>query len=136
MEVDKVIEESRAMFGAGRVFGEPYERNGVTVIPAAKIAGGGGGGSDESDDGGGGAGFGISARPAGALIIREDGSVRWKMPFDLNKVIIGGQLVGIAFFVTVWLTERSKAKAAQRTAIAQAAIGRAASIAARGLRVD
>jgi len=137
MEVDKMLEESRAMLGAGRVFGEPYERNGVTVIPAAKIAGGGGGGSgsDESDDGSG-AGFGISARPAGALIIREDGSVRWKMAFDLNKVIIGGQLVAIAFFVTVWLTERSKAKAAQRTAIAQAAIGRAASIAARGLRLD
>ena len=137
MDVDKVLEENRAMLGAGRVFGEPYERNGVTVIPAAKITGGGGGGagSNKSDEGAG-AGFGLSARPAGALIIREDGSVRWKMAFDLNKVIIGGQIVGIAFFVTVWLTERSKAKAAQRTAIAQAAIGRAASLAARGRRAD
>jgi uncharacterized spore protein YtfJ len=27
-----------------RVFGEPYQKNGVTVIPAAKVMGGGGGG--------------------------------------------------------------------------------------------
>lgn len=130
MDVDKILREHREALGAGRVFGEPYTANGVTVIPAAKIAGGGGGGTDESEEGGGGAGFGMSARPAGALIIRDDGSVRWKIAFDLNKVIIGAQLVGIAFFVTVWLTERSKAKATQRAAIAQAAINRTASLVA------
>lgn len=137
MEVTKMLETTRSMFGADRVFGQPYEVNGVTIIPAAKVSGGGGGGGDESpagagDDGerGGGAGFGINARPAGALVIAADGSVKWKIPFDLNKVILGGQLVGVAFFVTVWLTERSKAKAAQRAAIAQAAIT-GASLAAR-----
>lgn len=134
MEVTNILKATRSMFGAERVFGEPFEANGVTVIPAAKVSGGGGGGSDEAprgdvadgaqgeDGGGGGAGFGIHARPAGALVIEADGTVRWKVPFDLNKVILGGQLVAIAFFVTAWLTERSRAKAAQRSAIAQAAI--------------
>jgi uncharacterized spore protein YtfJ len=137
MQVTKILGTIRSMFGADRVFGEAYEANGVTVIPVAKLSGGGGGGSDDASDdadgtggtggvdgerGGGGAGFGIHARPAGALVIEADGTVRWKVPFDLNKVILGGQLVAIAFFVTAWLTERSRAKAAQRSAIAQAAI--------------
>ena len=56
-------------------------------------------------------GFGLNARPAGALIIEPGGRVRWKGFFDLNKVILGAQTVGIAFFVTVWLTERSRARA-------------------------
>jgi hypothetical protein len=29
-----------------RVYGDPYERNGVTLIPAAQVAGGAGGGED------------------------------------------------------------------------------------------
>ncbi|MDH3753718.1 MAG: sporulation protein [Acidimicrobiia bacterium] len=123
MELDTVLEEARSVMGPDRVFGEPHERNGVTVIPAAKIAGGGGGGADESDDGGAGGGFGVRARPAGALVIDEDGSVKWKVPFDINRVILGGQLVGVAFFFFAWLTERSKARAVAKTAIATAAIG-------------
>lgn len=127
MDVDQVLSESRASVGADRVFGRPIERDGVTVIPAAKVAGGGGGGVDESDEGGGGgAGFGLSAKPAGALIVRPDGSVSWKVPFDLNRVIVGMQVVAAAFFVTVFLTQRARAKAASRASIAQAAIDRAA----------
>ena len=47
-----------------RVYGEPYEKNGVTLIPAAKMAGGGGAGGGEDPSGGGsggGGGFGIAA---------------------------------------------------------------------------
>jgi uncharacterized spore protein YtfJ len=33
------------------VFGEPYEKDGVTIIPAARIRGGaGGGGGEDADD--------------------------------------------------------------------------------------
>lgn len=49
-----------------RVYGEPYERNDVTVILAARVAGGGGGGRGEHPSGrgsGSGGGFGIGARP-------------------------------------------------------------------------
>jgi len=34
-----------------RVFGEPYEKNGVTVIPAARVQGGAGGGGGEGPQG-------------------------------------------------------------------------------------
>ena len=53
-----------------RVFGDPIETEGVTVIPAAKVGGGGGGGGDNENNGGG--GFGLGARPVGAYVIKGD----------------------------------------------------------------
>lgn len=75
-----------------RVFGDPIERDGALFIPAAKVRGGGGGGGDT--EGNGGAGFGITAKPAGMYVIR-DGTATWQPALDLNRVILGGQIVGI-----------------------------------------
>jgi uncharacterized spore protein YtfJ len=127
MDIDAVIAESRETLGEGKVFGEPVERNGVTVIPVAKVSGGAGGGDDDSE-GGGGAGFGIHARPAGALVIEADGSVEWRVPFDLNRVIMGGQAVAIAVICTVGMVLRALIKARARAVIAGAAIGRTAEL--------
>lgn len=124
MDVDKILNRARSAMTAERVYGTPVERDGVTVIPAAKISGGGGGGGDERPDGGGGGGFGVNARPVGAFIIEPGGSVRWKGVVDVNRIILGGQLVGVAFFLSVWLTERSRARAAMKATIAAAAIER------------
>ena len=75
-----------------RVFGEPIERDGALFIPAAKVRGGGGGGGDT--EGNGGAGFGITAKPAGMYVIR-DGKATWQPAIDVNRVILGGQIVAI-----------------------------------------
>ena len=97
MDVRETIEAGRDSITVRRVFGEPYERNGVTVIPAASVQGGAGGGSGEQPDGqtGGGGGFGIRARPVGAYVIRGE-QVRWEPAFDLNRAILGGQAVVLA----------------------------------------
>ena len=74
MEIMEVVAQSRDAMTVNRVFGEPFEKNGVTVIPAASVRGGAGGGSGEGPEGtgkGGGTGFGLSARPAGAYVIRN-----------------------------------------------------------------
>jgi uncharacterized spore protein YtfJ len=79
-----------------RVFGEPYERDGVTVIPVAAVYGGGGGGGEKGDaKDAEGSGFGVAARPVGVYVI-ADGTVRWDPAFDLTRVILGGQLLGFA----------------------------------------
>jgi uncharacterized spore protein YtfJ len=75
-----------------RVFGEPLERDGVTVIPAAVIRGGGGGGTGKNGDTGEegeGGGFGLIARPAGAYVIK-DGAVRWEPAVDVNQIVLAG----------------------------------------------
>jgi uncharacterized spore protein YtfJ len=79
-----------------RVFGEPYERDGVTVIPVAAVYGGGGGGGEKgTDKDAEGSGFGVAARPVGVYVIRA-GEVTWQPAFDLNRVALGGQVVALA----------------------------------------
>ncbi len=52
------------------VFGEPVERDGVTVIPVAKVSWGfGGGGGGEGEEEGHGGGGGASAAPQGFIEI-------------------------------------------------------------------
>ena len=116
MDVQKTISQARDAITVKRVFGEPYEKDGTTVIPAASVRGGAGGGSGESPDGsGGGTGFGITARPVGAYVIRG-GDVTWQPAFDLNRVILGSQVVGIVVFLAL----RSIAKARARARVVEA----------------
>jgi len=75
-----------------RVFGEPIERDGALFIPVAKVRGASIGGGDS--EGNGGSGFAITGRPAGMYVIR-DGEATWQPAMDLNRVILGGQIVGI-----------------------------------------
>ena len=107
MNVTEVFEEAKRTIGSKGVFGTPYEKNGVTVIPAARIMGGAGGGegpaaqagdgSTESGDAtiatGSGAGFGVSGHPTGAFVIKGD-EVRWVPAVDVNRLMFGFQSCG------------------------------------------
>ena len=89
---------------AGTVFGQPIEKDGVTVLPVARISGGGGGGKGQDAGGreaeGAGGGLGLSARPVGVYVIR-DGKVSWSPAVDVTRVILGGQLVGVVALLTL-----------------------------------
>ena len=90
MNVDEMLQGARDAMAVSRVYGEPIERNGVTLIPAAAVMGGGGGGSDDAQNGGG--GFGVSARPVGTWIIRGD-EVEWEPAMDATQVALRGMLL-------------------------------------------
>jgi len=100
MDFTDVVSNARDSITVKRVYGEPYERNGVTVIPAAVVMGGGGGGTGDEEDGrsGSGGGFGIRARPVGAYVVRGE-ELSWQPAFDLNRVLLGCQLLGLAAIV-------------------------------------
>ncbi len=101
MDAKETIDAARESLTVRRVYGEPYERNGVTVIPAASVQGGAGGGSGEEEGKtGGGGGFGLRARPVGAYVIRGE-DVHWESALDLNRVILGGQIVAVVALL-VW----------------------------------
>jgi uncharacterized spore protein YtfJ len=94
-----LVAATRDALTVQRVFGEPYENNGVTVIPAAVVRGGvgGGGGADERDQHGEGGGFGVVARPAGAIVI-TDGAVTWQPAVDVDRVAsLAAAVVAIGF---------------------------------------
>ena len=111
MDVKETIEAGRDSMTVRRVYGEPYERNGVTVIPAASVLGGAGGGSGDQPDGttGGGGGFGLHARPVGAYVIRGD-QVYWEPALDLNRVILGGQVVALVALLVLRSIKRSRGR--------------------------
>jgi len=99
---DDVVAAARDSVTVRRVYGDPYEKDGVTFIPAAAVFGGGGGGEGEGPDmtgSGSGGGFGLMARPVGAYRIK-DGEVSWIPAADRTKVIVIAELLAmVALFV-------------------------------------
>jgi uncharacterized spore protein YtfJ len=104
MRVDELLSDARESMSVKKVFGEPVEENGVTVIPVANVRGGGGGGGDT--EGNGGAGFGLTARPAGAYVIK-DGEATWKPAVNPNAVMVGWQLVTAFALFVLWRIRRN-----------------------------
>lgn len=88
----------RDTLAVGRVFGDPYNVDGSTIIPVARIAGGGAGGggggtdTDDTEGHGFGTGFGLGARPVGVYEVR-DGQLAWKPAIDADRIARGGQLL-------------------------------------------
>jgi uncharacterized spore protein YtfJ len=114
-----VLETIREVVGnttAGKVFGSPISQDGLIVLPVAKVSGGGGGGGgrglaeDGSDAGGAGGGLGVSAKPLGVFVIKE-GRVAWRPAVDVNKVILGAQIVAVTALLVVraFIKARSRA---------------------------
>ena len=85
MNPEDLLKGVRDALTARTVYGEPVERDGVTVIPAAVVRGGGGGGGDGEGNGGG--GFGLHGRPVGAYVLK-DGQVTWKPAVDPGRVLL------------------------------------------------
>jgi uncharacterized spore protein YtfJ len=95
-----LLSQARELMNVRQVFGEPYERDGTTIIPVAKVIGGAGGGTSADHIGGNtsGLGFGMLATPAGVYVIKN-GKVTWEPAFDLNRTVLGGQIIAIVFLL-------------------------------------
>jgi uncharacterized spore protein YtfJ len=101
MQAEDILNRVRDVATVRQVFGEPYEKDGMLVVPVARIRGGGGGGkgtdatdgSEKSRQGWGG-GFGVDARPLGVYVIRN-GTVSWQPVVDVTRIVLQGQLVAI-----------------------------------------
>ncbi len=93
MNVEDMVSRSQDTAAVGRVYGEPHEKDGTTVIPAARVSARGGSGAARGGEHSGG-GFRADAEPVGAFVIRE-GEVEWKPVFDLSSIVRRGQLVGV-----------------------------------------
>jgi uncharacterized spore protein YtfJ len=94
---DEVLTVAQDAITVKRVYGEPYQHNGVTFIPAAAVRGGVGGGEGDPTQetpGGRGGGLGISARPVGAYQVKGD-EVTWVPAADMTRIMITGQIVAI-----------------------------------------
>ena len=101
---ERPLDAARRLLHVRRAFGEPIARDGVTLVPVARVVGGTGfGGGDGTIDAGaddpsrsgsgGGGGLGVSVTPVGVYVVRG-ADVRWEPAFDLSRVVLGGQVLG------------------------------------------
>jgi uncharacterized spore protein YtfJ len=103
---------------AEKVYIEPIRQDGLTVIPAATVGGGGGGGGGsggpegQGPGAGEGGGFGLKAKPAGAFVIKQ-GKVHWQPAIDVNRVILGGQIVAVTALLVARAIILGRARLAQ-----------------------
>ena len=84
MTPDDILTRVGDQLGIRRVFGEPIERDGITLVPVAVAIGGGGGGTAPEDQGTGG-GFGGIVRGIGAYSI-SNGQVRFIPAIDTTAL--------------------------------------------------
>jgi uncharacterized spore protein YtfJ len=111
MDVQEVLDHAREAMTVKRVFGDPYEKEGLTVIPVANVMGGAGAGggtgvgakregaSEEAvgngaPDSGYGMGYGLRASPAGVYVIKG-GEVEWKPALDMNRLTLQRAAVAV-----------------------------------------
>lgn len=126
------VEAARDTLNVRRAFGEAYQAEGATIIPVAKVMGGsgmgfGGGAGGETggrtgsgseadrhgphaEGSGGGGGFGSRIKPMGVYAIR-DGQVRWQPAIDVNRAILGGQIVVATAIVAFACVRRARHRA-------------------------
>ena len=112
MDVREVLAISRGAMSAKLVFGEPFRKDGVTVIPAARVWGGAGGGDQpksRSAPGGHGGGFGVRAKPAGVYVVRGQ-KVQWMPAVDVNQIVLGCQLLGVVVLLALGRRRRRRGR--------------------------
>jgi uncharacterized spore protein YtfJ len=103
MDVEQLLSQVSDSAKVSRVFGEPVREGDVLLVPVARVRGGGGGGSGTGPDtegSGSGGGGGFTADPAGVYVVK-DGEVTWRPAVDVNRVVVGGQLVLIVMFLVL-----------------------------------
>jgi len=90
--IGTMAEKLGAVAKAATVFGEPVERDGVTVIPVAKARWGFGGGAGRSkDEDGAGGGGGVTVTPVGFIEIKNhEANFRPIRTVSLPWIIAGG----------------------------------------------
>jgi uncharacterized spore protein YtfJ len=104
MDVQEMVAKMQDAATVERVYGQPYEKDGVSVVPAARVSARGGSGAARGGEHSGG-GFRVDAEPVGAYVIR-DGEVEWQPVFDLSAVVLRGQLVGMVALLVLWAVIR------------------------------
>ncbi|GAB7003024.1 hypothetical protein JCM18899A_04950 [Nocardioides sp. AN3] len=100
MQATEALNAAKEALTVKRIFGEPYEHDGVTVIPAAQVGGGAGGGMGHDNKGqeGEGGGFGLAGRPAGSFVIKG-GEVKWVPAVDPNRLFAIAGVVAVVFLL-------------------------------------
>ena len=133
MDMDQVLDHARDAMTVKRVFGDPYEKDGLTIIPVANVMGGAGAGGGTGKvtaadaaageaaamgdatartggpEAGYGMGYGVRATPAGVYVIKA-GEVVWKPALDMNRLTAQRAIVAVVGLLVVRSIVRTLAR--------------------------
>ena len=109
MNAADVLDKARDAMSVKRVFGEPYERNGVTWCPWPRSPAVGVAvlavGPRRRRRCGCRVGrrwrVRCSARSLPGVFVITGDDVRWQPAVDVNRIVLGGQIVGIVFLLVL-----------------------------------
>ena len=112
--IERLVQQIGITANARYIYGEPVERDGVTVITVAKAAYGFGGGSGTKEkEGGFGAGGGVAVTPVGYIEIK-DGATRFRPTRD--PLVYASLIAVVAPFAAfvVWRITKAFGKAKEK----------------------
>lgn len=93
---------------AGTVFGVPVRHEGVALVPVARMnAWSYGEPTVDPPPGPAAGGMRVAARPVGAYVL-AGGRVSWRPAIDVNKIILGGQIMAVVALLTVRAVIRAR----------------------------
>src|SRR5438093_13239833 len=93
MDAQQILIGAQETMTVRRLFGEPIQVDGATIIPVAELRGGGGGGANGLNQSG--VGFGVQALHAGVYVVRK-ADVALRPAVDINLLVLGGLFVDIS----------------------------------------
>lgn len=100
--IERLAQRLGITASASTIYGEPVERDGVTVIPAARAAYGFGGGSgSKAGEEGTGGGGGVAIKPVGYIEIK-DGITKFRSIPDPERVI---KIIGVSGVMALLLVK-------------------------------
>lgn len=102
-QLEALLAQARDAFTVKRVFGDPIQQDGVTLIPVATLRAGGGGGSGEGPEGQGkgfGGGLGLTAKGLGMYVVKGE-DVRFVPTVDVNRVLLISAFVAVVALCAV-----------------------------------
>ena len=103
MDIEQLLSQATDAAKVSRVFGDPIHEGDVMLVPVARVRAGGGGGTGTGPDNegsGSGGGGGFTAEPAGVYVVKN-GEVIWRPSVDVNRIVVGGQLVAIVVALVI-----------------------------------
>jgi len=100
-QLDEILDKARHSASVRDVYGDPIEKDGMMIIPVARVAGAGGGGGGTGDQSeGSGFGYGLKSEPVGVYVVK-DGTVQWQPIVNVNAIVARGIVVAIVGTLTV-----------------------------------
>ena len=106
MQLVDMFTETRDSLQCKRVYAQPLDIDGMTVIPAAAVWGAAGGADGQDGPGGG---FALTARATGAFLVK-DGTVSWKPAVDVNRLVV---ILGLVALVGLFIGLRARRRRAR-----------------------